>query len=40
MPGVYAVKVVGQLPEEVLQTIEDAGVRYMPRDGSAQDEDA
>jgi transcription elongation factor SPT4 len=40
VPGVYAVKVVGQLPEEVLQTIEDAGVRYIPRDGSAQDEDA
>ena len=38
-PGVYAVKVVGTLPDEVLQDIEDAGVRYVPRDGSAQDDE-
>jgi len=38
VPGVYAVKVVGQLPEEVIQTMEDAGVRYVPRDGSGEDE--
>ncbi|KAL9595074.1 MAG: hypothetical protein Q9179_005128 [Wetmoreana sp. 5 TL-2023] len=30
VPGVYAVKVVGQLPEEVVQTIEDNGGRYVP----------
>ncbi|MCJ1247277.1 Transcription elongation factor SPT4 [Trapelia coarctata] len=40
VPGVYAVKVVGMLPEEILQQLEDAGVRYVPRDGSAQDDDA
>ena len=38
-PGVYAVKVVGVLPDEVLQDMEDAGVRYVPRDGSAQDDE-
>ncbi|KAF1811066.1 putative transcriptional elongation protein Spt4 [Eremomyces bilateralis CBS 781.70] len=39
VPGVYAVKVEGQLPDDVLQTMEDSGVRYMPRDGSAINED-
>lgn len=39
IPGVYAVKVVGTLPDEVLQVLEDNGVRYIPRDGSAGDED-
>ncbi|MCJ1304331.1 Transcription elongation factor SPT4 [Hypocenomyce scalaris] len=34
--GVYAVKVVGSLPDEVQDNIEAAGVR---RDGSAQDDD-
>lgn len=38
-PGIYAVKVVGTLPDEVLQVLEDNGVRYVPRDGSAGDED-
>ncbi|KAL8722364.1 MAG: hypothetical protein Q9225_001154 [Loekoesia sp. 1 TL-2023] len=44
VPGVYAVKVVGQfrakLPEEVVQSIEDAGGRYVPRDGTVHDDDA
>ncbi|MCJ1351289.1 MAG: Transcription elongation factor SPT4 [Icmadophila ericetorum] len=40
VPGVYAVKVVGVLPEEVLHHLEDSGVKYVPRDGSSQDEDA
>lgn len=39
VPGVYAVKVVGILPEEILQQLEDSGIRYIPRDGSAQDEE-
>lgn len=39
VPGVYAVKVVGQLPDDVRQTIEDAGARYVPRDGTADDEE-
>ena len=37
--GVYAVKVMGILPDEVLQQMEDNGIRYVPRDGSAQEED-
>ena len=37
--GVYAVKVVGRLPEDVIQTLEDAGVRYVPRDGSGTEEE-
>ncbi|KAL8673847.1 MAG: hypothetical protein Q9168_001759 [Polycauliona sp. 1 TL-2023] len=40
VPGVYAVKVVGQLPEETIQNIEDAGGRYIPRDGTVHDDDA
>ncbi|KAB8416394.1 hypothetical protein FH972_024913 [Carpinus fangiana] len=36
-PGVYATKVVGALPEDVVQSIEDAGVKYIPRDGTAAD---
>jgi len=39
LPGVYAVKVVGTLPDEIIQILEDNGVRYMPRDGSAGDEE-
>lgn len=37
--GVYAVKVVGTLPDERIQDIEDAGGRYVPRDGSATEAD-
>jgi len=40
VPGIYATKVVGTLPDEVLQQLEDSGVRYVPRDGSAQDDDS
>jgi transcription elongation factor SPT4 len=39
LPGVYAVKVVGTLPDEVLSVLEDNSIRYVPRDGSAGDED-
>jgi len=35
VPGVYAVQVEGVLPEEVLIAVENAGVAYVPRDGSA-----
>ena len=38
-PGVYAVKVVGQLPDSIVGLLEDNGVQYLPRDGSAGDED-
>ena len=30
LPGVYAVKVVGSLPGEVLTALEDAGINYVP----------
>jgi transcription elongation factor SPT4 len=39
LPGVYAVKVVGTLPDEVLSVLEDNNIRYVPRDGSAGGED-
>ncbi|GAB7352893.1 hypothetical protein MBLNU459_g3487t1 [Dothideomycetes sp. NU459] len=38
-PGVYAVKVTGILPEEVISTVEAAGVKYIPRDGSGTSDD-
>ncbi|KAK8220738.1 Spt4/RpoE2 zinc finger-domain-containing protein [Phyllosticta capitalensis] len=38
VPGSYAVKVSGILGEEQLAACEGAGVRYIPRDGSEQEE--
>ncbi|KAI7091878.1 Transcription elongation factor [Hortaea werneckii] len=35
-PGTYAVKVVGVLPEEVIAAAENAGIKYIPRDGSGE----
>ncbi|KAF8427462.1 putative transcriptional elongation protein Spt4 [Tirmania nivea] len=32
--GMYAVKVSGNLPEEIILQLEDADVYYQPRDGS------
>lgn len=32
-PGIYAAKVQGLLPEDVIAALEDAGVTYVPRDG-------
>lgn len=40
VPGVYAVKVVGNLPDDVRQALEDAGARYVPRDGTIEDEES
>ncbi|KAJ9142637.1 hypothetical protein NKR23_g7055 [Pleurostoma richardsiae] len=38
--GVYAIKVSGQLPDDVRVAIEDDhGVQYIPRDGSATEAD-
>lgn len=38
--GVYATKVSGILPEEVVDTVEaEGGIRYMPRDGSVTELD-
>ncbi|EEH16649.2 transcription elongation factor spt4 [Paracoccidioides brasiliensis Pb03] len=39
VPGTYAVKVTGTLPPGVLGDLEDAGFRYIPRDGSSIDEE-
>jgi len=37
VPGVYATQVEGVLPEDVLIQLENAGVRYIPRDGSVSE---
>ncbi|EMF15425.1 transcription initiation Spt4 [Sphaerulina musiva SO2202] len=39
VPGVYATKVNGLLPEDYVAAAENAGIRYIPRDGSANDDD-
>lgn len=35
--GLYATKVVGKLPPDIIGRLEDRGIAYRPRDGSAQD---
>ncbi|OAL22391.1 hypothetical protein AYO20_11177 [Fonsecaea nubica] len=40
VPGIYAVKVVGTLPREIIDSLEDNGIKYVPRDGSAMEEDS
>lgn len=37
VPGLYAVKVNGKIPPEIIGDLEDKGVIYRPRDGSVQD---
>ena len=37
-PGHYAVQVHGQLPEDVLSELTARGIKYIPRDGSKEDE--
>lgn len=39
VPGVYAVKVVGELPRDIVSALEAEGVKYIPRDGRDVDED-
>ncbi|OJJ87313.1 transcription elongation factor SPT4 [Aspergillus glaucus CBS 516.65] len=39
VPGTYAVKVTGSLPDDVISNLEDAGVKYIPRDGSTGEEE-
>jgi transcription elongation factor SPT4 len=34
VPGVYATQVEGILPEDILVAVENAGINYVPRDGS------
>jgi transcription elongation factor SPT4 len=36
VPGMYAVQVLGTLPGEIVGALEDAGVSYVPRDGSGE----
>jgi transcription elongation factor SPT4 len=33
VPGVYAVQVIGQLPDGYVQDLTEQGLRYVPRDG-------
>ncbi|KAG5513667.1 hypothetical protein PMAC_000705 [Pneumocystis sp. 'macacae'] len=35
--GIYAVRVQGQLPEEVIEQLSSRGVQYRPRDGTMDD---
>jgi len=37
VPGVYATQVEGILPDDVLGAVENAGINYVPRDGSEQE---
>ncbi|PLB43179.1 putative transcriptional elongation protein Spt4 [Aspergillus steynii IBT 23096] len=39
VPGTYAVKVTGSLPDEIIASLEDSGVKYIPRDGSTGEEE-
>ncbi|PKY05463.1 putative transcriptional elongation protein Spt4 [Aspergillus campestris IBT 28561] len=39
VPGTYAVKVTGSLPDEIITSLESAGVKYIPRDGSTGEEE-
>lgn len=36
-PGLYAVKVSGKLPADVVNDLEAKGIQYRPRDGSVTD---
>jgi len=33
VPGIYAVQVIGTLPEDYVEMMRDQGLRYVPRDG-------
>lgn len=39
VPAVYAVKVNGTLPEDIIDALSDKGIRYVPRDGSEASEE-
>ncbi|ODV95047.1 hypothetical protein PACTADRAFT_50870 [Pachysolen tannophilus NRRL Y-2460] len=36
-PGLYAVKVNGKLPSDIVSSLYDQGIQYRPRDGSIVD---
>ncbi len=35
--GLYAIRVMGRLPEEIEEELKAAGVTYRPRDGTSMD---
>ncbi|KAG7811012.1 hypothetical protein KL921_002640 [Ogataea angusta] len=37
VPGLYAVRVLGKLPDDVRGDLQAQGIEYRPRDGSIQD---
>ncbi|OBA18387.1 uncharacterized protein OGAPODRAFT_84373 [Ogataea polymorpha] len=37
VPGLYAVRVIGKLPDDVRGDLQAQGIEYRPRDGSIQD---
>ncbi|KAJ5223560.1 hypothetical protein N7468_008102, partial [Penicillium chermesinum] len=39
VPGTYATKVSGSLSEDIIGSLEDSGVKYVPRDGSTGEEE-
>ncbi|KAJ5523491.1 uncharacterized protein N7484_001366 [Penicillium longicatenatum] len=39
VPGTYATKVTGTLPDYIIGSLEDSGVKYVPRDGTTGEED-
>ncbi|EPS34338.1 Transcription elongation factor spt4 [Penicillium oxalicum] len=38
--GTYATKVTGILPEYIISSLEDSGIKFVPRDGSTGEEEA
>jgi len=36
--GMYAVQVIGQVPQDVITELTNRGIKYVPRDGSKEDE--
>ncbi|CEJ60545.1 Transcription elongation factor spt4 [Penicillium cataractarum] len=38
--GTYATKVTGSLPEYIISSLEDSGIKYVPRDGSTGEEES
>ncbi|KAJ3383989.1 transcription elongation factor spt4 [Lobulomyces angularis] len=35
--GLYAMRISGLLPEEIIDVLQERGIQYRPRDGTAQD---
>jgi transcription elongation factor SPT4 len=39
VPGMYAVQVIGTLPRQYVQDLQEAGVRYVARDGPREEQE-